>query len=354
MIFQKINSISNFAHYSYTTFENELKHDLILYFDEKYHFFVLNAQNLEILFSKALSSLWSVCYRGNEIFLLENLTTLYKVCLDKNRIDICYSGKIIPEYRTGLDVLEGNFIIENQTKYENYAAVDSISKIVDLNLNKVVYEWQNCGYIIHLEGDFGYYQSFEKQKDSMFCIHHPTRKKLWEINLDSGADGKRILAQSDGVFFVHRVVSANQDRNILAISKLTGEILWEINGAFIAYNFDPKSNRIFGLEGNKYEMIQGNTGKRELVKSIEENIWVFSHLTTYHDGVLYFSGFINQNTPVLGGINTENGNIEFLQQVHLPGEKSFRTGLGKPVISGKRMYVLDSYKCLHIFERENV
>ena len=54
---------------------------------------------------------------------------------------------------------------------------------------------------------------------------------------------------------------------------------------------------------------------------------------------------------MFGAVNVEEGKLIFTQAVEMPGEKSFRKGLDRPVVVGNRLYVRDALKTLHIYER---
>ena len=55
--------------------------------------------------------------------------------------------------------------------------------------------------------------------------------------------------------------------------------------------------------------------------------------------------------PIIGAINVHNGKLTFSEKVELIGDKSFRKGLDQPFVFGNRLYVRDSVKTLHIYER---
>ena len=172
------------------------------------------------------------------------------------------------------------------------------------------------------------------------------------INLDNGAQGKRIFGKSVSAIFVQRVVAKSSHFNVVALDKSKGSIIWELEDSFSFYNYDESSCKLYGLSGRTFEMIDIDKGEREIQQELSEDLHISSHLTYYDNGLLYFSGYRDRNIPVFGAVDVENGNLVFTQEVEIPGEKSFRKGLDRPVVVGNRLYVRDAMKTLHVYERE--
>ena len=134
---------------------------------------------------------------------------------------------------------------------------------------------------------------------------------------------------------------------------MTGDIIWEVNNTFTYYNYDELHKKLYGIGGNIFEVIDIENGKRESRQEISQNnLHISSHLTYFDNGLLYFSGHLKTNTPVFGAVNVNDGDLAFVQEVEFTGEKSFRNGLDKPVVVGRRLYVRDAMKNLHIYETD--
>ncbi len=139
----------------------------------------------------------------------------------------------------------------------------------------------------------------------------------------------------------------------MRIDLSTGGILWEVEKVLSYYNYDPSSCMLYGLGGKTFEVINVDSGEREIQHELSEDLHIASHLTYYDNGLLYFSGYRDNNIPVFGAVDVENANLVFTQEVKMPGEKSFRKGLDRPVVVGNRLYVRDAMKTLHVYERED-
>jgi outer membrane protein assembly factor BamB len=151
------------------------------------------------------------------------------------------------------------------------------------------------------------------------------------------------------VFFLQRAISKPNLFNVLALEKSTGKIIWETENTHPYYCFDEVNNKLYGLGHKQFEVISTVTGKKALIAQLDVNVFISSHLTFYSDGFLYFSSQLDNNIPVFGAVNVKSGKLEFIQEVKIEGEKSFRIGLEKPIVVENRLYIKDSLNTLHIF-----
>ncbi|MEZ4899238.1 MAG: hypothetical protein R2806_20505 [Saprospiraceae bacterium] len=168
-------------------------------------------------------------------------------------------------------------------------------------------------------------------------------KILWQRELEGSIDGVSIETN------ISLIIPLSGSLN--AFSSGSGARLWKLENALSFYNYDASNSKLYGLGGNTFEVINSDTGVREMQKELTIDLHIASHLTYYNDGLLYFSGYLNKNTPVFGAVNVNDGSLVFIQEVEMPGEKSFRKGLDRPVVVGNRLYVRDSMKTLHVYER---
>jgi 6-phosphogluconolactonase (cycloisomerase 2 family) len=100
------------------------------------------------------------------------------------------------------------------------------------------------------------------------------------------------------------------------------------------------------------EVINSETGERELQTELKEDVHISSHLTCYDNGYVYFSALLDNSIPVFGAVDAKSGELEFIQEVEMQGERSFRNAPDKPIVVGDRLYIRDALKTLHIYARE--
>jgi len=222
-------------------------------------------------------------------------------------------------------------------------------EIINNSDNKVIYKWSDERIVVTFVND---YPLFETSDKKLILLNIDNEKELWNIKLDNGSFGQRILGQTEDVFFLQRAVSKPNLFNVLALEKSTGKIIWETENTHPYYCFDEVNDKLYGLGDKRFEVISTLTGEKALITQLDVNVFISSHLTYYSDGFLYFSSHLDNNIPVFGAVNVKSGKLEFIQELKIEGEKSFRIGLEKPIVVGNRLYVKDSLNTLHIFEKD--
>lgn len=171
-------------------------------------------------------------------------------------------------------------------------------------------------------------------------------KILWHRELERGIGG-------DSIETYNSLIIPLLDRSLCAFSRGSGTVLWELENALSFYNYDASNCKLYGIGGKTFEVINAQTGEREIQHDLSKDLHISSHLTYYDTGLLYFSGYRAKNIPVFGAVDVVNGELVFTQVVEIPGEKSFKKGLDRPVVVRNRLYVRDAMKTLHVYERED-
>lgn len=350
MIFKKIKEIPNHQSYSYSTFDSELRDGYLAYFDNNSVFRIISLEDWTVLIEKDYKAPLGINYCGS-FFLIEDSRIVHSVDLEDRKIKTYYSSDALNGYDLSLVVVSPRVIIETQTKYENYSLTERKSKLIDVESNSELYSWDTIQDLIELEDNLAYLQP--RNGGKLICRDIRTTEERWSVNLDDGAQGKRIIGKSNSAIYLQRVVRKSSLFNVVALDINTGSIIWELENSFSFYNYDPSSCKLFGLAGKTFEVIDVERGVREIQKELSEDLHIASHLTYYNKSLLYFSGYRDKNIPVFGAVNVEDGSLVFTQEVEMPGEKSFRKGLDRPVAVGNRLYVRDAMKTLHVYERDD-
>lgn len=213
-----------------------------------------------------------------------------------------------------------------------------------------VYAWDDRSYLIGtVRYDLFLFQAFED--DRLKCIDIDKNKVLWKKSFNKRIGPSRFYKITEqGIIVQDNAI--NDVPNLACLDKNLGTTLWEIENSLSFYNYNEANKKLYGLNGKTFEVINTDNGVREIQKVARANLHIASHLTYYSNGVLYFSGFQENSIPVFGAVDVENGELIFTQEVEMPGEKSFRKGLDRPIVIGNRLYIRDSMKTLHIYEKE--
>lgn len=351
MRFREIKTIEDAKNTSHNFFDDILKKGLILYIDSKSVIRILDVINFNIVFQKSLESIPFIQFCSGKIFLRNPEDTLYHLDYQNGNIDFFYKADKENDFDASVGLLSENIILESQSKYENYSLTERKSKLVDVESNTVLYSWDTIHDLIYLDNSLAFLQP--RSGEELICRDIRTTEEKWLVNLDKGAQGKRIFGKSTLAIFVQRVVAKSSHFNVVALDKSKGSIIWELEDSFSFYNYDESNSKLYGLSGRTFEMIDVDKGEREIQHELSEDLHIVSYLTYYNNGYLYFSGYVDNRTPVFGAVDVESGELVFTQEVEMSGEKSFRKGLDRPIVVGNRLYVRDAMKTLHVYERED-
>ena len=345
-MFKQKKQLKDFHSYSYSTFDKELQNGVITFFDSNLILNVYDTQSLEIVLMEKREGAYSINYVQNNIFLSNEKCIL---SVDVNNACINEYFKLAPNSEKSIGLLTKELVIESKSKVVDFEIVELEQSVINIISGEKIYYLNELSYVMFIQNDSIYLQSLKN--DNIIRRNIITKVEDYSLKLDNGSFGQRIIGQTEDMFFLQRVVSKPNLFNVLALEKSTGKIIWETENTHPYYCFDEVNNKLYGLGDKRFEAINTLTGKKELTTELGINVYIFSHLTYYNDGFLYFSSHLDNNIPVFGAVNVETGKLDFVQEVKIEGEKSFRIGLEKPIVVGNRLYIKDSLNTLHIFEK---
>ena len=141
-------------------------------------------------------------------------------------------------------------------------------------------------------------------------------------------------------------VNLKNEKNIL-------EVLNEYKLFTIDFEYGNKTNKqLFGAKDNKIYVINNKLEiTNELKTSEEDNISYFGYTSSYHNKILYISGFNNIGYPIIYLFNTEN--YELISKIQL---ENFIGAFNKIIIQNKMYFiqVKDKKLSVYIFKIENI
>jgi|GEM_PF-2356097 len=221
----------------------------------------------------------------------------------------------------------------------------------DKEYDNSIYD-RDCNLLWEINGEMSFrdvYQSHlllsDRRGNKIGYLNFKDCNLLWQRGLDSSINGESIETE--------KYIIIPLSVGLFAFDRQSGEKVWSIDNSLSHYSYDEQKDSLYGLISKSFEVVDVSTGNREVKKEFGEDLHIASHLTYYSNDLLYFSGYRDNNIPIFGAINVKNGNLVFTQEVEMPGEKSFRRGLDRPIIVGNRLYVRDAMKTLHVYERED-
>lgn len=349
MIYKLVHSVENVIGYSLKSLRDEIKNCTIGYFDNTNRFRVISLLDFSVLYEQKFNELLSISFISGEYYLTQNGGIIHLLRLANQALEEFYSMEQNPDVENSIGLLGSDLMITSQSIYEDYELKSKESKLLSQKTHEQIYLWNDLKDLIFLEEERAYFQS--NNAGDIIVIELKNKQTAWSLKLDNGSFGKRLLGQTESVLFLQRAVSKPDHINVLAVNKISGEILWETSHSFPYYSYDETTDKLYGLSGKTFERINAKSGERELVSELGVDVQVSSHLTFFESTLLYFSAFLKGNIPVFGAVDVNSGKLLFTQEVEIEGEKSFRKGLDQPTIVGNRLYVRDAMKTLHIFER---
>lgn len=343
MNWERVHIIDNVITTSYDSFDKSLNLGLLIYYDEY--------STLNILSTNTLNCLCSEIESGSSYYNMADNIILFKFgsIIKKLNIKECKFETFCSTLEENIGVINLDYCLGSTSKRKPRI---SRFEIISTENNQVLYRWNDDKILVLWKSNLHLFQT--RFKGDLYSLDINTEGILWKIILDEGIPGRRYLEfLSNDNLIVQKYFEVGND-NLLRLDLRTGDVLWELEKTLSHYNFEEPTNKLYGLGGKKFEVIDAETGTRELEKELNINAHISSHLTYYDNGSLYFSTHIDKNIPVFGSVNVQSGELEFIQEVEIPGEKSFRKGLDRPVVVGNRLYVKDTMNTLHIFERTKI
>lgn len=342
MMWNLKNKVFNVIDYNINDWVQSLKKGYLIYYPSVNHLKIYSLIDLDLIADRKFEETSNSFYYIDDFRLFINQDNrLYESDFHLSKLEelCCTTEERIAFIGRG-------FCIGNTSKRRPRISRSEIIRITDC---KIQYTWDDDKELIKWDTDLHLFQT--KFKGDLFAIDPENNGLLWKLILDDGIPGRRYLYfLSDKKLVAQRFFDVDSS-NLLLIDLRTGCILWELANTLSFYNYDDSLGMLYGLGDRTFEVINVKTGKRELQKELDINLRVSAHLTYYAKDHLYFSGYLNNNIPVFGAINVTSGNLVFTRVIDIPGEKSFRNGLDRPIVIGNRLYVRDTMSTLYIFER---
>ncbi len=342
MIWSIRKSIENIGNYNINDWVASLKKGCLIYYAEANKLVIYSLSNLKVVSTRKIKCNNSFYYLDDNRLMINQDNKLYSSDFKLQKFE-----KICDTSEERISFLGDGFCIGRTSSRRPRI---SRNEIISTWNNQVLYRWDDDKQLIKWNEELHLFHT--KFKGDLFALNLENNGLLWKIILDDGISGRRYIEYLDNdELIVQRYFKVDRN-NLLRLDLNTGSILWELEHTFPYYNYDESTCKLYGLGGKTFEVINAETGERELQKELKENLHIASHLTYYDNGYLFFSGYRDTNVPVFGAVNVEDGKLVFTQEVEMVGEKSFRKGLDRPVVVGNRLYVRDSMKTLHVFEKE--
>ncbi|UBM57549.1 hypothetical protein LAG90_12045 [Marinilongibacter aquaticus] len=340
MNWEQIESIENVVTTSYDSFDKAISIGLIIFYDHE--------SQLQVLSTRSLSPICHCLNGDSSYYEVADESVLFKFgnTIKKLNIDSCTFELFCKTEEENISVLNSGFCIGSTSKRKPRIRRNEVISVVD---NSVVYKWDDDKTLLTCEGEKFLFQT--KFKGDLYLVNIKDDLRVWDIIIDDGIPGRRYYQHIESNnLLVQRYFSVD-NHNLLRIDLSTGAILWELENSCSFYNYDESNCKLYGLRGKTFEMIDIDKGEREIQNELSEDLHIVPNLTYYCNGHLYFSGYVDNRTPIFGAVDVESGKLVFTQEVEMSGDKSFRKGLDRPVVVGNRLYVRDAMKTLHIFER---
>ena len=335
-----IKEIEDLATISYGSFDKVLEAGLIVFYDSNSGINICSAQSFDPNCNRIES--------GSSDYYLIGGNLCLKFGNEIRKIDLtsCTSTVLCKTDRNNISLINQEYCRGSSSFTKPRR---KINDIISIRNAEVIYSWEDNKALISWSAKYPIF--FNKESEKLFAFDLSGDKVLWNIILDKGFAGVSYVQEvNDRELFLQRYLQF-EEYNLLKIDVITGSIVWEAINTLNHYNYEASSCKLYGIGGKTFEVINAKTGEREIQQELSEDLHISSHLTYYYNGLLYFSGYQDKNIPVFGAVDVENGELVFTQEVEMPGEKSFRKGLDRPVVVGNRLYVRDSMKTLHVYER---
>lgn len=337
MKIKSIHTINEVRTLFYPAFEKGVKINLII-FHAKNNFKIISSYDYRLLYELE-GDLGSYHFFCEKLFLSKKNEILEVDIKNKNTVSFSKTLK--------------NKISIHNFKYSSGITTQrkprlKEGEIINNIKSEVIHKWIDEKNVLCIRGDLILFYS---RNNVLELFNIEKKQELWRLKLDDGSFGQRIIGQTEEFFYLQRALSKKKRFNILKLEKSTGKIIWETENTHPYYCFSEEENKLYGLGGKRFEVINTLTGEKELVTEIDADVLVASHLIYYSDGFLYFSSHLANKTPVIGAVNVKTGKIDFIQEVNVSAKKSMRIGIEKPIVVNNRLYVKDTLNTLHIFER---
>jgi outer membrane protein assembly factor BamB len=347
MKFSEIKIINDAKNISYSYFDNIIKTGILLYIDSEAVIRVLDVKKFDLIFQKRLNYIPFIQFCSGRIYLRHPEDTLYYLNYQNGSINLFYKALSEKDFEISVGLVSGNIVLETKSKYENYSLIESHSKLIDIESNCDLYFWNTMQDLVFLDGSIAYFQP--RSGGEIICKDIIRNKHIWSIFCDNGTQWKRIFGKFESKLYLQRVDTISGLYSVICLNETNGTKEWEIGNSLSYYYLDDFNGRILGLGDEIFEIINVETGEREMQKKLD--LQVPAHLTYYADGYLYFSGYKGDNvTRIFGAVDVNTGALAFTQSIEMPNGENPSGCYDRPVVVDNRLYIRDQLKTLHVYE----
>jgi outer membrane protein assembly factor BamB len=337
--FKKTKTIESFEGWPFDCMDKVIRKGYLVYCNSNSGVKTVRVSDWEEVVDSPIKSCYLNCV--NDLFFYSEEGKLYRV--DFDNLSVHYLLKT--SETTIFPLSEGIYYTGSYNRKEGLISNAIVSE------SEVLYDWKDDKNVLIMIGSKVIFQVGSKCDLGMIDLDNG--EEVWKINIGNGIAGRRfVLDSGDGCCIIQRFHDVDKN-DLIKLDSNNGNFIWELNSTLHYYSYSESENKLYGLGGKVFEVINTETGEREKEIELSENLHVPAHLTYFDGGYLYFSGYKDSNIPVFGAVDVRNGNLEFIESVEMPGERSFRKGLGRPVVIDNRLYVRDALGTLHVYERAN-
>lgn len=267
---------------------------------------------------------------------------IIKTNSDKKEVSIWNNTNflLLSKEHSSLNFINNSLFVLVDFDYENVYSLYKI-KVNDNIYNVKIEGFKN---IIHFDSEKIWVNDmFENNIIDCISINN---ENLWSYSLPEGFKIEGKIHLYDNILVVNQI-DEQSCSIIVGLDILTGKKLWENKVSLIHYQ--QKNDFLYGFASNTFgdnvfSKINIKTG--EVFEKNFENFakQVASHLATIHNDNLYFSAY---KIGEIGIIDLQKQ--EITQEFSLNLEKG--VGIGAPVVTEDKIYILDSLNTLHIFKK---
>jgi outer membrane protein assembly factor BamB len=288
---------------------------------------------------------------------LENETMINQVfCFALREDYLYYQNKNIGEIllldlRTKKkSILNGNFSIYGKIVFgsKSFYILNQINEknffsIIDYQSQEIISNIQMSNSLLICELKKGL---LFKKKNELFCLSVNNFEKEWIFIIDEWLRiNGNIIVDNNLILFT------SNNGNLFCIDTDLGSKKWEITDCLEHFTKHPISGNLYGFHGERYQVIDTLKGEKIVDTIFEGSKEKYRILPSqnvnkvYEDGLYFVS---NTYGCKFGKIDIENHCIDFVQDLGVkPGVEAYT-----PTYKDGKIYILDSEKTLHIFEKE--
>lgn len=337
-------NIMNFKD-SYTivdkSFEAALQLGFLIYYNEG---------KMSMFSSKSFDSLDEYVEQGSYTYYVLNRSIFFGYESELKLFDAAnlnFKNYIITKEKKIRPLKNGTFL---GVTYEHKTKIRSLTVF---NVKKEVIFQHNSyeKYISLFSSKFNQFIIQHGFGDMLCCYENTIDKKLWEFKPGGRSSEVLVLVHHQSKSNLAAVFKKTQEHTgtIWLISFDNGKIIWQQEALDRHYFYFEENNKLVGIMNNHLEMIDFDTGEKEVIDIGLNEIKVREDYTNLHEYRLFFTGKINYRYPGFGSIDLRERKIEFWQPLEEEA-RSYGPFLSRPYIHGNRIYLQDGRRHLRVFE----